>query len=475
MSFLGLLFAGSTAAAVHYVPTDYLNIQAAIDASANGDTVVVTPDTYSGPGNYNINFKGKAITVQSTDPGNPQVVNATVIDCMGKPSTRGFVFQSGETSDAKLAGLTITNGNVPFFLGGGIYCSNNSSPTISNCVITANLAALGGAIAVGNSNSRPTISACTITANLASIGGGAIYCIGSSPRLESCIIAGNFAPRGGAIYSHNVGNPIIANCSISTNAASVLAGGIYCCASSNLDISNCILWDNTAAGAPEMLVDNIGAPATVSISYCDIEGLAAGVVVNSGSTVNWGQGNINLDPMFVSPGQMDTSRVYTEGDYHLLGDSPCIDTGAPVFLEDTGQTDTDIDGDPRLSGARVDIGADEVVAADSILAAVKVTPKTLNLASNGNWITCKVALGDNYDIGDVVLESIMLNDELEPVRTQIDEVEQKLLIKFDRAETQEMLSTAESPVLMTVSGKLTDGTDFEGDDTIEIVTSKGKK
>jgi hypothetical protein len=241
-----------------------------------------------------------------------------------------------------------------------------------------------------------------------------------------------------------------------------------------MDISNCILWDNTAATAAEMLIGNVGAPASVSISYCDIQGLSAGVVANSGSTVNWGQGNIDLDPMFVSPGQMDSiTKVYTEGDYHLLDDSGCIDAGDPAFIANAGQTD--IDGQARLSGASVDIGADEFVVVTAIQAIVKVTPKTLNLTSNGNWITCTVALGDNYDIGDVVLGSIMLNDELEPVRTQIDEAEQKLLIKFDRAETQEMLSNAASPALMTVSGKLTDGTDFEGDDIIEIVTSKGKK
>ncbi|MHC4676624.1 MAG: hypothetical protein ACYTBZ_29420, partial [Planctomycetota bacterium] len=64
--FLGLLIAGPAAAAVHYVPTDYATIQVAIDASVDGDTVVVVPDTYSGPGNRNISFKGKAITVQST-------------------------------------------------------------------------------------------------------------------------------------------------------------------------------------------------------------------------------------------------------------------------------------------------------------------------------------------------------------------------------------------------------------------------
>ncbi len=459
--FLGLLFAGSTNAAVYNVPADYGTIQAAIDVCVDGDTVVVAPDTYLGPGNRNISFKGLAITVQSTNPDDPQVVNSTIIDCEGSFSTRGFVFQSGETSDAKVAGFTIKNGNVPF-AGGGIYCSNGSSPTISNCVLTGNSAVFGGAIAVGNSNSQPMITGCTITANSAIVGGGGIYCTGASPTIESCIIAGNSAPRGAAIYAHNAGEPVIVNCTISANAASVFAGGIYCYSSSNLDISNCILWGNTAPGASEMMVGNGGgAPATVNISYCDIQGLSAGVVVNSGSTVNWGAGNINLDPQFTS-------------DYHLLSGSPCINAGDPAFVADTGQTD--IDGDARISGTGVDIGADEVAAAVSAIhAIVKVTPKALNLTSKGNWISCSIALGDDYDIGDVIVDSVKLNNELTPVRTEINEDDQKMLVKFDRSLTQDMLSGADSTALMTITGSLQGGPDFEGDDIIKIVKTGSKK
>ncbi len=460
--FLGLLFAGSTNAAVYNVPADYGTIQAAIDVCVDGDTVVVAPDTYSGPGNRNISFKGLAITVQSTDPDDPQVVNSTIIDCEGSLSTRGFVFQSGETSDAKVAGLTITNGN--HFSGGAISCSNGSSPTISNCVLTANSAVFGGAIECGNSNSQPTISKCTITANSALVGGGGIYCTGSSPTIESCIIAGNSAPSGGAIYAHNAGEPAIVNCTISANAASVFAGGVYCFSSSNLDISNCILWGNTAPSAPEMMVGNSSAPASVDISYCDIQGLSAGVVVNSGSTVNWGSGNINLDPQF-------------QGDYHLLSGSPCINAGDPAFVADAGQTD--IDGDARISGTRVDIGADEVAAAASaIRAIVKVTPKALNLESKGNWISCSIALGDDYDIGDVIVGSIKLNNELTPVRTEINEDDQKMLVKFDRSLTQNLLSELsdeQSTALLTITGSLQGGPDFEGDDTIKIVKTSSKK
>jgi hypothetical protein len=223
-----------------------------------------------------------------------------------------------------------------------------------------------------------------------------------------------------------------------------------------------------------MMVGNVGAPATVDISYCDIQGLSAGVVINSGSVVNWGQGNIDLDPQFTGAGQMESfTEAYTQGDYHLLEGSGCIDAGDPDFVADAGQTD--IDGDARASGMGVDIGADEFATALAIDAIVKVTPKALNLTSKGNWITCSVALGDDYDIGDVIVDSVKLNNELIPVSTKINEDDQKMLVKFDRSLTQDMLSDAQGTALLTITGNLEGGPEFAGDDTIKIVNTGSKK
>jgi hypothetical protein len=90
-----------------YVPSQYSTIQAAIVDSVNGDTIVVAPGTYTGNGNRAIDFKGKAITVRSIDPNDPNVVATTIIDCQALG--RGFYFHNGEGPDSILAGLTITS------------------------------------------------------------------------------------------------------------------------------------------------------------------------------------------------------------------------------------------------------------------------------------------------------------------------------------------------------------------------------
>ncbi|KPJ68424.1 MAG: hypothetical protein AMJ43_00355 [Coxiella sp. DG_40] len=468
-----VLIANSGFGAVYYVPEGYPNIQAAINACKDFDTVIVAPGRYSGSGNYNINPNGKSITVRSTNPSDSDTVKATVIDCEGKG--HGFVFYTGETANTKVSGFTITKGYA--LLGGGIYCSNNSSPLISNCVISGNSAVFGGAVACSNSKSSPVITNCIITANSAIVGGGGIYSNGSSAKTANCIISENLAPNGGAIYSHNAGNPAVVNCTISGNAASGSAGGIYCYKSSNMTINNNIVWGNTAKYASEILVGNVDDGTEVQISYSDIKGWNENVVAESGCTIIWGPGNIDIDPYFVKASEISGDKSFIAGDYHLLKGSGCIDAGDPTFVP--GPDETDIDGNPRVSGTKVDIGADEFVY--PIDAIVRIMPKTLNLTSNGNWVTCTIELPENYDIGDVntasiVLSSSVLSGEIGPEWVKTDEEAQKLLVKFDRLEIQgEMLNDAYGIVTLVVEGELQNGELFKGEDSIRLVHKDDKK
>lgn len=136
------------AATGRLVPADYPTIRAAINAAADGDSVIVSAGTYV----ERINFGGKAIIVISTDPGSPAVVAATIIN--GNAGVVVVTFDSGETELSVLAGFTITNGT------GGIYCLN-SSPTISGNVIPGNTALDGGGIDCVRTGAScsPTISA----------------------------------------------------------------------------------------------------------------------------------------------------------------------------------------------------------------------------------------------------------------------------------------------------------------------------
>jgi len=198
-----LLFTTGSLADVNKVPSDYSTIQAAIDASMDGDIVLVAPGTYIGDGNRNIDFKGKALTVRSTDPNNLEIVQKTIIDCQGteEDTHRGFQFISGEGRDSILAGFKIINGSgseikvsdlYSSVVGGAVLCLD-SSPTIFGCVIDRNFAGSSGR-------------------------GGGIYCFNSSAVITKCIIQYNKAYAGGGIFC-NSGSVVIDQSTFNSNSS----------------------------------------------------------------------------------------------------------------------------------------------------------------------------------------------------------------------------------------------------------------
>ncbi|MDI6781669.1 MAG: right-handed parallel beta-helix repeat-containing protein [bacterium] len=224
LGFVGILMLGwgnlafGGTVSVSGTSTVFMTIQAGINACPDGGTVSVAAGTYTGIENKDLFWTGKHITVRSE---NGSV--STIIDCEGMG--RGFCFENtGQNSSDIVEGFTLRNGSTTTN-GGGIYCYN-SSPTITDCIITGNTAAWYGGGIYGTKSSSPIITNCTITENTANDCGGGIYCQdNSSPTITNCIIATNTALYGGGIHCENNSSPTITGCTITGNIATMEDGG----------------------------------------------------------------------------------------------------------------------------------------------------------------------------------------------------------------------------------------------------------
>jgi parallel beta-helix repeat protein len=377
-------------------PTAATNIQDAIDASNDGDLVLVTNGVYATGGRVvygsltNRVVINKAVTVQSVN--GPEI---TVIQ--GNPSVGDNAVRCVYmTNNAILIGFTLTNGATLSFsgaadllhlqTGGGVFCESTSTGFLSNCVISGSSAFhYGGGGSYGtydncifltnrvNSGSAGgcfycTLNNCVLIGNFAgSDGGGADYC-----TLNNCKLYGNFAIHGdggGAIRS------TLNNCLLLTNTDLLgFGGGGGACQST---LNNCLLFSNSGTrggGASSSALINCtvvgnsaqysgGGTYLGSAKNCVVYGNACTSGSNySGGTFSYtciaplmnGFGNISNAPVFVDP---------VNGDLHLQSNSPCINSGYNAYVSGTN----DLDGNPRIVGGTVDIGAYEYQSPSSIL------------------------------------------------------------------------------------------------------------
>lgn len=170
-----------------HVPADSATIQAGINGAVDGDTVLVADGTYTGDGNWDIDFLGKAIMVMSENGA-----ENCVIDCENIFGHHGFYFHNAEDSNSVLKGVTIRN--VYLGTGGGISCEY-SSPTIMGNIIMDNYFYVNGG-GIYCFSASPRIIGNTITGNSARWDeGGGIYCLDSSTLIikENAIIGNGFA------------------------------------------------------------------------------------------------------------------------------------------------------------------------------------------------------------------------------------------------------------------------------------------
>jgi len=314
-----------------FLPT----IQAAIIDANAGDEIRVPPGRFY----ETVNFIGKAVRLYSSS--GPEV---TTIDGTGHSHVVQCIANEGP--DTVLEGFTITGGNTDSG-GGGMY-NDGSSPTVTHCVFTGNVATYNGGAMYNIWLCSPAVTGCIFRGNSAKYGGGMANYYSSCPTVTNCIFAGNSASEdGGAMYNFNRCEPIVTNCTFVGNTAADQGGGIYDTSTSGSTVINSILWDNHS----NQFYGDSGSSLTVT--YSDIQG-------------GWsGTGNINADPNFVDAGS---------GDLYLRSGSPCIDAGDSTavpgivtsdlngwsrFLDDLCKSDTGSGPAPI-----VDIGAYEFMPAD---------------------------------------------------------------------------------------------------------------
>ena len=232
----------------------------------------------------------------------------------------------GGASGGTLYNCTLSGNSVLYYGGGAI------GSILSNCTLSGNSANIGGGASGG------TLYNCTLSGNSASFSAGGA----NAGTLYSCTLSGNSAVYGGggmdssilynslltgnsASFGGGASGGSLYNCTLSGNSA-VYGGGVY----GGYLLYNCVSWNNS------------------SPDYTDIRKIFYSCGVGYS-----GNSNIALDPQFIST-----------ANYRLTNSSPCLDAGTNFswMTDPSDPRSKDLDGNPRIQGGAVNMGAYEYEA-----------------------------------------------------------------------------------------------------------------
>lgn len=312
-------------ARIIHVPADSSTIQGGINGAVNGDTVLVAPGTYY----EHINFYGKSILVKS-QAGADSTIISKLYDGLSL-----VLFASGEGVNSILDGFTIQNANNPNQFGGGIYCYQNSSPTIRNNIIKQNSASSGGGIACYNYSS-PIVENNILIQNTASAYGGGIYfSYRSSPSIINNTFIRNSAYYGGAIYCYDNYStaPTINGNALIENTA-YIAAGIYCFYYSSPDIFDNTLDRNISTYWGSIVCNNNCAPRIKNTIVSNDISYGVYATDNSFPVITysdiWNNGIGNFFGCMPGVGCISANPIFCDtasDNYYLSSLSPCVSAG----------------------------------------------------------------------------------------------------------------------------------------------------
>jgi len=302
-------------------------VQSAIDAAAAGDEIWVAEGTYleNCALKDGVSLFGGFGGTEASRTERDWNAHRTILDGAGAPGSVIFVPSSAA---ATIDGFTIQNGTGTNYSwlrsieGGGILGLQYSTLTIANNVVRNNSAVYGGGLSI-KEFSTVTIYNNIFFGNSASRDGGGIALTNSHGTVANNTVVGNSAAgSGGGILSWNSDADVVNNNFTGNTANSFYGGGgVY-------------------------IMHNSG---TIPLPYFGNNNFFGNTLPDYYGAAGGAQ-DLSVDPRYVDA---------ANADYRLLPVSACINAGDSSFIAPL--TDIDIESDPRIMYAAVDIGADEWV------------------------------------------------------------------------------------------------------------------